>query len=123
LGITPATISPFVVRRIGHTAAKELMLTGRLFYAEEAQHFRLVNSVVDESRLVDMERQYIDHFMHASPDAVAECKRLLRLVDGSDPMDPLFHQTSLIIANQRASKAGQEGMAAFFEKRKPDWEC
>ena len=123
LGITPATISPFVVRRIGHTAAKELMLTGRLFYAEEAQQFRLVNAVVDESRLVDMERQYIDHFMHASPDAVAECKRLLRLVEGTDPMDPLFRQTSLIIANQRASKAGQEGMAAFFEKRKPDWEC
>ncbi|MCR4847720.1 MAG: enoyl-CoA hydratase/isomerase family protein [Bacteroidales bacterium] len=124
LGITPATISPFVVRRIGHTAAKELMLTGRLFYAEEAQQLRLVNTVVDEARLVDMERQYIDHFMHASPDAVAECKRLLRLVDGSlDPMDPLFHQTSVIIASQRASKAGQEGMAAFFEKRKPDWEC
>lgn len=123
LGITPATISPFVVRRIGHTAAKELMLTGRLFYAEEALRFHLVNAVVDESRLIDMERQYIEHFMHTSPDAVAECKQLLRLVDGSiDPMDPLFHQTSLIIAKQRISKAGQEGMAAFFEKRKPEWE-
>lgn len=123
LGITPATISPFVVRRIGHTAAKELMLTGRLFYAEEALRFHLVNAVVDESRLIDMERQYIEHFMHTSPDAVAECKQLLRLVDGSiDPMDPLFHQTSLIIAKQRISKAGQEGMAAFFENRKPEWE-
>ena len=123
LGITPATISPFVVRRIGHTAAKELMLTGRLFYAEEALRFHLVNAVVDESRLIDMERQYIEHFMHTSPDAVAECKQLLRLVDGNiDPMDPLFHQTSLIIAKQRISKAGQEGMAAFFEKRKPEWD-
>ena len=123
LGITPATISPFVVRRIGHTAAKELMLTGRLFYAEEAQRFQLVNAVVDESRLIDMERQYIEHFMHTSPDAVAECKQLLRLVDGSnDTIDPLFHQTSMIIAQQRISKAGQEGMTAFFEKRKPEWE-
>lgn len=123
LGITPATISPFVVRRIGHTTAKELMLTGRLFTAEEAQAFRLVNVVVDEPALVDTERQYIEHFMHASPDAVAECKRLLRLVDGSDaPMNSLYHQTSLIIANQRTSKAGQEGMSAFFEKRKPSWE-
>lgn len=118
LGITPATISPFVVRRIGHTAAKELMLTGRLFYAEDAQQFRLVNTVIDEPRLIDMERQYIEHFMHASPYAVAECKRLLRLVDGSDnPRDPLFQQTSVIIANQRVSKAGQEGLAAFFEKK------
>lgn len=122
LGITPATISPFVVRRIGHTAAKELMLTGRLFTAEEAQAFRLVNVVVDETRLIDTERQYIDHFMHASPDAVAECKRLLRLVDGSDdPMNPLYGQTSVIIASQRVGKAGQEGMAAFFKKRKPEW--
>lgn len=117
LGITPATISPFVVRRIGHTAAKELMLTGRLFYADEALRFRLVNTVVEASRLIDMERQYIEHFMNASPYAVAECKRLLRLVDGSsDPMDPIFHQTSVIIANQRISEAGQEGMAKFFEK-------
>lgn len=123
LGITPATISPFVVRRIGHTAAKELMLTGRLFYAEEAQRFHLVNAVVDEARLVDMERQYIEHFMHTSPDAVAECKRLLRLVDGSEgPYDPVFAQTSALIARQRVSEAGQEGMAAFFEKRKPSWE-
>lgn len=122
LGLTPATISPFVVRRIGHTAAKELMLTGRVFTAEEAKDFRLVNVVTDESQLVDVERQYIDHFMHASPDAVAECKRLLRLVDASDdPMNPLYHQTSVIIANQRISKAGQEGMASFFEKRKAEW--
>ena len=71
LGITPATISPFVVRRIGHTAAKELMLTGRLFYANEALRFRLVNTVVEASRLIDMERQYIEHFMNASPYAVA----------------------------------------------------
>lgn len=117
LGITPATISPFVVRRIGHTAAKELMLTGRIFTAEEAKAFRLVNVVVDEPVLVDTERQYIEHFMQASPEAVAECKRLLRLVDSSDnPMNPLYRQTSVIIANQRISKAGQEGMAKFFEK-------
>ena len=123
LGITPATISPFVLQRIGQTAAKELMLTGRLFYAEEAKELRLVNTVVDEPRLVDMERQYIELFLHASPDAVAECKRLLRMVTGTDDRyNPVFNQTSVAIANQRVSKAGQEGMAAFFEKRKPEWE-
>ena len=123
LGITPATISPFVVQRIGHTAAKELMLTGKVFYANEAKDFKLVNVVVDEARLIDMERQYIDHFMHASPDALAECKKLLRMVSGTDdPYNPLFNQTSVIIANQRVAKAGQEGMTAFFEKRKPEWQ-
>ena len=123
LGITPATISPFVVSKIGNTAAKELMLTGRRFTAEEAKDFRLVNVVVDESEMIDTERQYIDHFLHASPDAIAECKNLLRMVSGTDDRySPIFMQTSVAIANQRISKSGQEGMAAFFEKRKPAWD-
>jgi exodeoxyribonuclease VII large subunit len=59
----------------------------------------------------------------ASPDAIAECKNLLRLVSGTnDPFNPVFHDTSVLIANQRISEAGQEGMKAFFEKRKPNWE-
>ena len=123
LGITPATISPFVVGKIGNTAAKELMLTGRRFTAEEAKDFRLVNVVVDEAEMIDTERQYIDHFLHASPDAIAECKNLLRMVSSTDDRhNPVFMQTSVAIANQRISKAGQEGMAAFFEKRKPEWD-
>ena len=123
LGITPATISPFVVQKTGLAAAKELMLTGRLFTADEAKAFRLVNAVVDEPLLIDTERQTIEHFMHASPDAVAECKHLLRVVSGTtDPNHPVYAQTSALIAGQRVSKAGQEGMAAFFEKRKPEWE-
>lgn len=122
LGITPATISPFVVSKIGNTAAKELMLTGRRFTAEEAKTFGLVNVVVDEAEMIDTERQYIDHFLQASPDAVAECKNLLRMVTGTDDRyNPVFMQTSVAIANQRISKAGQEGMKAFFEKRKPNW--
>ena len=122
LGITPATISPFVVAKIGNTAAKELMLTGRRFTADEAKAFGLVNVVADESEMIDTERQYIEHFLQASPDAIAECKNLLRMVSGTDdPYNPIFHQTSVLIANQRISKAGQEGMKAFFEKRKPEW--
>ena len=123
LGITPATISPFVVQKIGNTAAKELMLTGRRFTAEEAKAFRLVNVVVSDAEMIDTERQYIEHFMHASPDAIAECKNLLRMVSGTDDrFNPIFMQTSVAIANQRVSAAGQEGMKAFFEKRKPNWD-
>ena len=122
LGITPATISPFVVSKMGITAAKELMLTGRRFTADEAKEFRLVNVVVDEAEIIDTERQYIEHFLQASPDALAECKNLLRLVSGTDDtFNPIFQQTSQLIAAQRVSKAGQEGMNAFFEKRKPEW--
>ena len=123
LGITPATISPFVVQKIGNTAAKELMLTGRRFTADEAKAFHLVNVVVSEAEMIDTERQYIEHFLHASPDAIAECKNLLRMVSGTDDrFNPIYMQTSVAIANQRISKAGQEGIAAFFEKRKPNWD-
>ena len=98
------------------------MLTGRRFTAEEAKTFGLVNAVVDEADMIDTERQYIDHFLQASPDAIAECKNLLRMVTGTDDRyNPVFMQTSVAIANQRISKAGQEGMKAFFEKRKPEW--
>ena len=123
LGLTPATISPFVVAKIGLTHAKELMLTGRRFTAEEAKTFGLVNAVVAEGEMIDIERQYIDHFLHASPDAIAECKNLLRMVTCTDDrFNPIYLLTSEAIANQRISEAGQEGMAAFFEKRKPNWE-
>ena len=122
LGLTPATISPFVVSKIGNTAAKELMLTGRRFSADEAKAFGLVNVVVDEAEMIDTERQYIEYFMQASPDAIAECKHLLRLVSGTtDRLNPVFYDTSVLIANQRVSKAGQEGLTAFFEKRNPEW--
>lgn len=122
LGLTPATISPFVVAKIGNTAAKELMLTGRRFTADEAKTFGLVNVVVDEAEMIDTERQYIDYFLQASPDAIAECKNLIRMVMGTDDRyNPVFMQTSVAIANQRISKTGQEGMKAFFEKRKPEW--
>ena len=98
------------------------MLTGRRFTADEARAFGLVNVVVDEAEMIDTERQYIDHFMHASPYAIAECKNLLRMVSGTDDrFNPVFMNTSMAIANQRVSKAGQEGMNAFFEKRKPEW--
>ncbi len=122
LGLTPATISPFVVSKIGNTAAKELMLTGRRFTADEAKAFGLVNVVVDDAEMIDAERQYIEYFRQASPYALAECKNLLRMVSGTDDrFNPVFMNTSMAIANQRVSKDGQEGMKSFFEKRKPEW--
>lgn len=122
LGLTPATISPFVIAKIGTSAAKELMLTGRRFTAAEAKEFRLVNVVAEESELLDTERQYIEHFMQASPEAVSDCKHLIRMVSSTDDFyNPIFLQTSQLIANQRISQSGQEGMKAFFEKRKAEW--
>jgi Enoyl-CoA hydratase/carnithine racemase len=117
LGMTPATISPFVMMRCGQTITKELMLTGRAFTADEALNYHIVNAVVDEDKMIDKEREYIRYFLDAAPEAIKECKRLLRMVNGTDNRhDNLYLSTATAIAIQRASDAGQEGMAAFLRK-------
>ncbi|MGN0033938.1 MAG: enoyl-CoA hydratase-related protein [Candidatus Limimorpha sp.] len=122
LGITPATISPFVISRIGETAARDLMLSGRRITAQEALHYNLVNfvgSLEEVNRRLDM---YIDNFLSASPRAMSECKQLIRTVcERDNRYDDIFNITATVIASERMSDDGQEGMCAFFEKRAPHW--
>lgn len=122
LGLTPATISPFVIARCGEAVARDLMLSGRRFTAREAQQFRLANFVGTMTEVNDYLDASIQRFLEASPDAIAECKNLIRTVSGhADRNNPVFNTTAHLIAQQRRSDAGREGMAAFLEKRKPSW--
>lgn len=120
LGITPATISPYVIRRCGEAATRELMLTGRKISAQEAEKFHLVNSVTTYETSANIEEFYINHFLAAAPNAIAECKKLIRTVTNNS-FDEAYYYTIYAIAEQRCSKEGIEGMTAFFEKRKPYW--
>lgn len=122
LGLTPATIAPFVIARCGEMVAKELMMSGRKFTAEEALTYRLVNFVGDEDEVNKRLEFFIRHFLEASPNAIKDCKHLIRVVCGhNDPDDGIFLNTSTLIARERISEDGQEGMKSFFEKRKPKW--
>ncbi len=121
LGIAPATIAPFVIKRIGEFGAKELMLTGRRFTAIEAEKWRLVNQVVPPHQLDEKTEQLIQELKTAAPKAVKAAKQLIGTVINSDDTDRLTEYTANLIAQLRASDEGQEGMAAFFEKRKPKW--
>lgn len=122
LGLTPATIAPFVIARCGEMAAKELMLSGRKFTAEEALNYKLVNFVGDDDEVNRRLEFFIRHFLEASPDAIRDCKHLIRAVCGHDERDNgIFLNTSTLIARERMSEDGQEGMKSFFEKRKPKW--
>jgi methylglutaconyl-CoA hydratase len=120
LGIVPATISPYVVRRIGLAAARELCLSGVRFPARRAREIGLANEVVANNELDETIERHIDHFKKAAPSAVSATKRLLREVYGKQPAD-VIDRTVEVIAAQRASAEGQEGMKAFLEKRKPGW--
>ncbi len=124
LGISPATISPYVIRRCGGAAARELMLTGRRFTAEEAARFLLVNKIVEIGEMEEALQAYVKELLAAAPEALAQCKKLIHDVAGQQHQGPeLMEETARLIASQRASAEGQEGIAAFFEKRKPNWNC
>jgi len=121
LGILPAMISPYVVRKIGLSAARELCLSGVRFSAARAKDIGLVHDVVTSDRLDLTVERHVAQFLKAAPSAVAATKRLLSQVSGRMPADVL-EQTVDAIATQRVSPEGQEGMRAFLEKRPAHWQ-
>jgi methylglutaconyl-CoA hydratase len=121
LGITPAVISPYVIRRIGERNAKDYFLTGRRIDAPAALEIGLVHEVVEAADLDSAVSRWIDRFMHSGPDAVKACKELIARVSGA-PIADVKQFTAEMIAALRGSEEGQEGFAAFFEKRKPKWD-
>ena len=120
LGILPAVISPYVLRKIGVSAARELFLTGKKFDAVRARELGLVHELVPESELDAAVERRIADLLTSGPSAVAAAKALIRDVTGESPKDVIGVTTSRIAA-QRVSREGQEGIRAFLEKRKPDW--
>lgn len=120
LGILPAMISPYVVRKIGLSAARDWCLTGERFSAETARAMGLVHAVAPVGDLDAAVATYVDRFLKAAPSAVTRTKRLLAAVSGRPSADMLA-LTADAIAGQRVSPEGQEGMKAFLEKRRPAW--
>jgi len=120
LGILPAVISPYVLRKVGVSAARELFLSGARFGAGRARDLGLVHEVVPEAELDAAIERRITDLLTSGPKAVAAAKALIRDVAGESPKDVIGLTTSRIAA-QRVSPEGQEGMRAFLQKRKPDW--
>lgn len=122
LGLTPATISPFVVRAIGPRYAKALFASGESFNGDFAHQIGLVQYPVDTvDELDDMMEHLAQLAFHAAPGAVADAKALVDMVAEADLDDGLLRKTAHLIADRRSSDEGKEGLAAFLEKRKPYW--
>ena len=120
LGILPAMISPYVLQKIGASAARDLFLTGRRFDANKAKDIGLVHDVVPAAELDAAVDRFVTEALSASPTAVARSKALIQKVLGQAPAD-VMAITADAIATQRVAAEGQEGLQAFLEKRAPSW--
>jgi methylglutaconyl-CoA hydratase len=122
LGILPAVVAPYVLRKIGISAARGLFLTGVRFDAARAREIGLVHDVVPASDLDAAVRRRLDDVLAAGPQGIAKAKALIREIAGVHPEDVIGITTNAI-ASQRVSEEGQEGLRAFLEKRKPSWKA
>ncbi len=121
LGISPSTISPFVIKRIGEFGARELMLTGKRFDGKEAEKWHLINCTVPPEQLEEKAHELMNEILTAAPKAVLETKKLITQIVQNQNLNKNIEFTAQLIARLRAANEGQEGMSAFLEKRKPNW--
>ena len=121
LGLSPATISPHVMRAIGERAARRYFLTAEVFDAAEACRIGLLSSVVSSQELDSSIEELSKHLLAGGPEAMRKIKELIRAVTSRPVDDALVADTAKRIAEIRVSPEGKEGIASFLEKRKPSW--
>jgi len=121
LGLVPATVAPYVVAAIGARAARRYFLSAERFGAAEAQRVGLVHEVVPSAGLDTAVGKVVEALLEGAPGAQARGKRLVAEVANRPLSEATMALTADVIAEARASAEGREGVAAFFEKRKPSW--
>ncbi|GAB4327051.1 MAG: enoyl-CoA hydratase/isomerase family protein [Candidatus Zixiibacteriota bacterium] len=120
LGIVPAVISPFALRKIGVTSARRYFITGEIFKAEEARHIGLIHEIAPADQLDAKIESLVQAILQVGPRAAATAKELIRQVTHLG-LDNAAEYTVSTIAKVRTSSEGQEGLGAFLEKRQPNW--
>jgi methylglutaconyl-CoA hydratase len=120
LGIVPAIISPFVIEKIGRSAARELFLTGARFPAARAREIGLVHGLTPPGQLDPAVEAVVRDVKAGGREAIAAAKALIAEVWSLSPADAQ-RRTADVIAARRVSAEGQEGLHAFLDKRKPAW--
>jgi methylglutaconyl-CoA hydratase len=121
LGLSPATISPHVMRAIGERAARRYFLTAEVFDAQEACRMGLLTTLAPTAELDSFIEGLLKHLLAGGPEAMRAIKALVRAVAGRPVEDGLVRETAKRIAEIRVSPEGKEGIASFLEKRKASW--
>lgn len=118
LGLIPAVISPYCIRKIGESNARAWFLSGDRFSAQKAREMNLIHQVSTLENFEDDFNKLIESYLVAGPKATIEAKKLIKIItDNNDYSD----YTTTAISQLRVSQEGQEGMKALLEKRKPNW--
>jgi len=120
IGFVPAIVSTFLLRQVGEKIARDLLLTGRLFDAQEALRIGLINEIVQAGKLLDRARELATQLMDNSPASLAYTKRLLS-DHAQAELDTQIDAAVRENAGIRATADFREGITAFLEKRKPKW--
>lgn len=121
LGLSPATISPYVVRAMGARLARRYFLTGEVIDAEEARRLRLLSKIAPKEELDGAVNAVLGHLVAGGREAHARIKDLIGAVSAGPVDDAMIADTAKRIAEIRVSPEGREGIASFLEKRKPSW--
>lgn len=122
LGLSPATISPYVIRAMGERAARRYFLTAERFSGVEAHRIGLLTELVPHGELDAKVAGITGHLLQGGTEALKAIKDLIRAASRGGPVtDRLVEDTARRIAKIRTSKEGREGIASFLEKRRPAW--
>ncbi|MDJ1016077.1 MAG: crotonase/enoyl-CoA hydratase family protein [Paracoccaceae bacterium] len=120
LGLQPATIGPYVISRIGETMARRVFFSARLFSVEEAERMALVARIAEPEDLDAAVEAEVAPYLETAPGAVAEAKALTRLMGPKIDPHRIEATIDMLVARWETDEA-EEGISAFFEKRKAAW--
>jgi methylglutaconyl-CoA hydratase len=120
IGLVPAVISAFILKKCAAGAVSHLMISGKIFKPQEVFGTGLVHEVAPDAHLAAAIAQVVRHFEVAGPEAVRETKKLIRKL-ANVSWSEAKAETCRVIAERRMSTEGQEGLKSFLEKRNPNW--
>lgn len=120
IGVVPACIGPYVIKKIGEGKAREFFISGERLTAADAYRIGLINRYYPDDKLDQELDKLVGTILSSGPNAVKMAKELISNVPLMTP-DKFKPYTAEMIAKLRKSDEGQEGMDAFLNKRKPNW--
>lgn len=122
LGLVAATIAPYVIRKIGHQRASELMLSGTVIDGKKAKNIGLVTESFENNEQLEKHIDiFLDELRTAAPEAQREMKLWLKNIANRTIDESLIQESVELITKSRISPESKEGIGAFFDKRQPNW--